>query len=98
MLGRTEGSHRRWCVHTRLHPELHVRRMESAEGLAEESPDVKRQHNRSGSLEQGVRAGNHQGRCDNVVGNSKWEVPTTPGLACGTLAGMARTAPAVGLA
>lgn len=80
------------------HPELHVRRMESAEGLAEECPDVEGQHNRSGLLEQGVRDGNHQGRCDNVVGNSKWEVPTTPGLAGGTLAGVARRAPAVGLA
>jgi hypothetical protein len=42
--------------------------MENAEGGGEEGPNVKGQHDRSGSLEHNIRYGNHPGGDDIAVG------------------------------
>ncbi len=59
------------AVQTGAHPGLHVRRMEHAKGRTEDRPNVKREHDRSGSVERGFGYKNHIGRRDDTVGNSK---------------------------
>ena len=58
-------------VQTGIHPGLHVRRMVQATGLTEDRPNVKREHDRSGSVERGFGYENHLGRRDDTVGTSK---------------------------
>ena len=50
-----------------IHTRFYVRRMQGAEGLAEECPDVKAQHKRRNRLTQCVRYGNHLFRRDHTL-------------------------------
>jgi hypothetical protein len=45
--------------------------MVQATGLTEDRPNVKREHDRSGSVERGFGYENHLGRRDDTVGTSE---------------------------
>jgi len=73
MLRRTMRGHRRRrvggkAVKAGTHRGLHVRHGEHAKDLTEDRPNVKCEHDRSGSVEWGFGYEDHLGRRDDTVG------------------------------